>query len=169
MRVRIEINRPDLFLGLVVLGVSAGYLHAASQVPESLLADVVGAGGVPTALGRAMAALGVILCARGLLTRAPAEVAAAPSAEDDETSAGLRPHLLALGLLAILATYVVVMPYLGYIVSTALLVGAVARSCGAALGRNLLIIAIAGGLGLWLLFDPLLGIRMPVGSWWEWR
>ena len=90
MRVRIEINRPDLFLGLVVLGVSAGYLHAASQVPESLLADVVGAGGVPTALGWAMAALGVILCARGLLTRAPAEVAATPSAEDDETSAGLR-------------------------------------------------------------------------------
>ena len=166
-----EINRPDLFLGLVVLGVSAGYLHAASQVPESLLADVVGAGGVPTALGRAMAALGVILCARGLLTltRAPAEIAGTPSDEDEKTSVGLRPHLLALGLLAILAAYVVVMPYLGYVVSTALLVGAVARSCGAALGRNLLIIAIAGGLGLWLLFDPLLGIRMPVGSWWEWR
>ena len=166
MSIRVEINRPDLFLGLVVLGVSAGYLHLASQVPESLLADVVGAGGVPATLGRAMAALGVILCARGLLTRAPAEIAATPSAEDEENSAGLRPHLLALGLLAILAAYVVVMPYLGYVGSTALLVGAVARACGASFGRNLPIIAIAGGLGLWLLFDPLLQVRMPVGTLW---
>jgi len=169
MRIRVGINRPDLFLGLVVLGVSAGYLHAASQIPESLLADGVGASGVPTALGWAMAALGLILCARSLLARAPGKIAAIPADEDKETPAGMRPHLLALGLLAILAAYVVITPYLGYVGSTALLVGAVARFSGAAFGRNLLIIAIAGALGLWLLFDPLLSIPLPVGSWWGGR
>ncbi len=69
-------------------------------------------------------------------------------------------HLAALGLLAILALYVVVLPYAGYVVATALLIGAVARFSGAPFGRNLPLVAIAGGVVLWLLFDPLLGISL---------
>ncbi len=81
----------------------------------------------------------------------------------------MRRHLAALGLLAILAVYIAVLPYAGYIVSTAVLIGAVARFSGAALGRNLLLVALAGGLALWVLFDPMLGISLPVGSWWQGR
>jgi len=74
-----------------------------------------------------------------------------------------------LGLLAILATYVVVLPYAGYVVATAVLIGAVARFSGAPFGRDLLLVAIAGGVVLWLLFDPMLDISLPFGSWWQGR
>lgn len=169
MSLRIEIDGPDLLLGLVALGVSAGYLYEASRIAESLLADVVGAGGVPTALGWAMAALGMILCVRGVLSFAPAKIAAAPSVAGSNPCAPMRPHLLALGMLAILMVYVVVVPHVGYVAATALLIGAVARFAGVSFDRNLPLVAIAGGLVLWLLFDPVLGISLPVGSWWQGR
>ena len=72
-------------------------------------------------------------------------------------------HLAALGLLAILAAYVVLLPLAGYVATTALLIGAVARFSGAALGRDLLLVAVAGSVVLWVLFDPLLGISLPIG------
>ena len=78
-------------------------------------------------------------------------------------------HLAALGLLAILAPTSCVLPYAGYVVATALLIGAVARFSGAPSRRSLPLVAIAGGVVLWLLFDPLLGISLPVGSWWQGR
>lgn len=164
---------PDFFLGLVSMVVSAAYLVVTSQIQESMLSDAVGAGGVPTALGWAMAALGLIVCVRSLFVRASkAEgVAMVASAVDDGEKApeALRPHLLALGLLVILAAYVVVTPYLGYIASTALLIGASARFCGMPFSRNLFIISILGGLGLWVMFDPMLSTPMPVGSLWGGR
>ena len=148
------------------MAASAGYLYEASQIPESLLADSVGAKGIPVAIGWVMAGVGAILCGRSVLRRAPA--AESPSAEPDDPADVMR-HLLALGLLAILAIYVSILPYAGYIASTALLVGAVARFAGAAFGRTLLFVAIGGSLALWLLFDPLLGISLPAGSWWGGR
>jgi putative tricarboxylic transport membrane protein len=167
MSVRIGVDGPDLFLGVVALTVSAGYLYEALRIPESLLADVVGARGVPIAVGWITAALGLILCLRGVLSRTHATAETASAAPSNSEAFGR--HLLALGLLAILAMYVVVLPYMGYIASTALLIGAVARFSGAAFGRNMLLASIAGGLVLWVLFDPLLEISLPVGSWWQGR
>ena len=152
---------------------SAGYLVVTSQIQESMLSDAVGAGGVPTALGWALAALGLIVCVRSLIFRTPKpDIAVAASAEGDDaetTPEGLRPHLLALGLLAILVTYVVITPYLGYIASTTLLIAASAWFCGMPLSRSLLIISFVGGLGLWVMFDPMLSTPMPVGKLWGGR
>lgn len=149
---------------------SAGYLVVTSQIQESMLSDAVGAGGVPTALGWALAALGLIVCVRSLIFPTPKPditVGAAAECDDAEkTPEGMRPHLLALGLLAILATYVVITPYLGYIASTTLLIAASARFCGMPLSRSLFIISLVGGLGLWVMFDPLLSTPMPVGKLW---
>jgi putative tricarboxylic transport membrane protein len=163
---RRQIGRADLWLGVVALGAAAGYLYQASLIPESLLADPVGAKGLPLAIGWAMAVLGLVLCLRSVLFRAGA--AESPAATDAPSSA-MAAHLAALGLLAILAVYVVVLPYAGYVVATAVLIGAVARFSGAAFDRDLLLVAIAGGVVLWLLFDPLLGISLPAGSWWPGR
>ena len=159
----------DFLLGLAMVLLSAGYLYTASQIPDSLLSDVVGAGGVPKALGWAMAILGATLCVRGVIVRLREGAATAQVEFDDKSASGMRAHLLALGLLAILVAYVVVTPYLGYPASTAVMVGAVARFCGATFNRNLIVIALAAGLGLWLLFGQLLGIQMVIGSLWEWR
>jgi len=169
MRGRRRIGGADLVLGIVALGAAAGYLYEATLIPESLLEDSVGARGLPHAIGWAMAGLGLILCLRSALFRGGSIAAAEPPAATDAPSNAVTAHLAALGLLAILAMYVVALPYAGYVVATAALIGAVARFSGAAFGRDLLFVAIAGGVVLWLLFDPLLGISLPIGSWWQGR
>ena len=159
----------DFLLGLAMMLLSAGYLYTASQIPDSLLSDVVGAGGVPKVLGWAMAILGAILCVRSVIVRLRQGASLTDGDNDDVPNTGARPHLLAIGLLAILVSYVLVTPYLGYPASTAFMVGAIARFCGAPLNRNLIVISLAAGLGMWLLFGQLLGIPMIMGSLWEWR
>jgi hypothetical protein len=166
---RSQIDRADLVLGIVALGAAAGYLYQASLIPESLLADPVGATGLPFAIGWAMAGVGLILCLRSVLFHGGNDAAAESNATTDAPSSPRTKHLAALGLLAILATYVVVLPYAGYVVATAVLIGAVARFSGAAFGRDLLLVAIGGSVVLWLLFDPMLGISLPAGSWWQGR
>ena len=156
---------PDLILGLAALFLSIGYLLTASQIPESLLSDSVGASGVPKMVGWMLGALGLVLCGRSLKFGAHAESKTEVAPETEEAAAtGMRPHLLALGLLAILSVYVFVLPYLGYPLSISLLLAVVARYCGTPFNRNLILISIAGAATLWLMFHYLLGIPMPVGS-----
>ncbi len=80
----LDVDGPDLFLGVVALAVSVGYLYEAARIPASLLEDAVGARGVPTALGYAIVALGLILCVRGLVSGAPAALAAPTAATADD-------------------------------------------------------------------------------------
>ena len=165
--IRRRVNGSDLALGVLALSASAGYLYETVRIPESLLEDSVGARGVPLAIGWAMVALGAILCLRSFLRGGVG--ADVSSASSEPFAAVLLPHVQALRLFAILATYVVLLPRMGYILSTALLIAAVAWFSGAAKSRYLPVIAIAGGAFLWLMFDPLLGISLPTGSWWEGR
>ena len=158
-----KIERTDFFLGLGAITLSAGYLYVASDIQESMLSDATGAAGVPRALGWAMAGLGVLLCLRSLSFAAgrQAQTSTAPAAGEASPAARpTHPHLQALGLLGILAAYVVLAPYLGYTLATCLLLAAVAAYGGAAIDRKMLLIAAAGGIGLWLVFDKLLGITM---------
>ena len=165
----------DLTLGVLALIAAAGYLYETAQIPESLLEDAVGARGVPLAIGWAMAVLGALLCLRGLIgaphderkdERSTGEQRVAASAP---LSVALRPHLQALGLLAILAAYVGLLPHAGYVASTALLIAGVSWFSGAKRTWQLPMIAIAGSVFLWVMFDPMLSIPLPAGTWWESR
>ena len=169
MSVNRRIDGSDLFLGIAALAGSAGYLYETSQIAESPLEDAVGARGVPAAVGWVMAGLGVILCSRGLFFGARIDALSESSITRERLPAAMRRHLVALGLLGILAAYVIILPYGGYVVATALLIGAVACFSGAPLRRTLPLIAVAGAVALWIMFDPLLGISLPVGSWWQGR
>lgn len=144
-------------LGLGAMALAAGYLYAASGIEESMLSDATGAGGVPRALGWLMAALGLLLCLRSVSLNREQKAAARDAPPE---RAKTHPHLQALGLLAILAGYVVVAPYLGYAIAMGVLVAAVAAYAGAAIDRNMLLVAAAAGLGFWLVFAKLLGISM---------
>ena len=162
-----RIDGSDLTLGILALLGSAGYLYQTARIPESLLEDAVGARGVPLAIGWAMAVLGAVLCVRGVV-RGQVD-ARGPPKDAAPFATALRPHAQALGLLAILAMYVVLLPYAGYIASTAPLIVTVASFSGATRSWSLLVIAIAGSVFLWLMFDPMLGISLPTGSWLEGR
>jgi len=164
-------NAVDLTLGVLAVTAAAGYLYETAQISESLLEDAVGARGVPLAIGGAMAGLGALLCLRGLLGARNDELSRGerPAAASEPVSVARRPHLQAVALLAILVTYVALLPYAGYIASTALLIAGVAWFAGGKRSWQLPLIAIAGSVFLWVMFDPMLSIPLPAGAWWESR
>jgi hypothetical protein len=171
----LKVNAAELTLGVLAVIAAAGYLYETAQIPESLLEDAVGARGVPLAIGWAMAVLGALLCVRGLIGAPHAERKDERSTGEQRVGAGvplslvLRPHLQALGLLAMLAAYVALLPHAGYVASTALLIAGVAWFSGGNRSWQLPVIAIAGSVFLWVMFDPMLSIPLPAGTWWEGR
>ena len=111
--------------GAIGLLASVTYIMAARRIEDSLLADAVGASGVPVAVGVLMALASLALLVKALLS--PAAATAKSQAASPESAAfWLRPHGLAAGLLLVLVVYLLVLPWLGYIVSIGLLSAAVA-------------------------------------------
>ncbi|MCJ8142888.1 tripartite tricarboxylate transporter TctB family protein [Ancylobacter sp. A5.8] len=155
----------DSLSGLVLLALAGGYYWATGFIADSTLEDEVGAVGLPHALTLALVLLGLILLVRGLLAAraAAAHAATGPGAarvEDEERDARV-PR--ALGFLAIGAAYVVLLPYLGYLVSVALLIGAVSLFEGAPRRWTVPLTAIGGALLYWAVFVKLLGVNQPAG------
>lgn len=151
----IRIERGDFALGAGAIALAAAYLAAARAIPDSLLADAVGAAGVPKVVGWATAAVGALLCLGSVRFE---------SAREREHRVDWRPHLLALGLLGLLIAYVVLAPLLGYPLSIALLTGTVAWYAGATPGWRLCVISLASGAMFWLLFAAVFGLSMPTGA-----
>jgi hypothetical protein len=70
-----------------------------------------------------------------------------------------------LGLLLILAAYLVLLPWLGYVLAIGLLSAAVAWFAGGRESKVLLGFALFTGPLLWFLFDFALKVKMPAGIW----
>ena len=152
----------DRITGVLGILVSASYIAYARQIEDSLLADEVGAAGVPTAVGLVM-----MLAAAGLLLKASRR-SAAPAGDGAKEGTQWAAHGLALALLGVLAAYVLVLPVAGYWVSVALLIGAVSALVGARDRKVILACSVLGASGLYTLFTLLLKIRLPAGLWPTW-
>jgi hypothetical protein len=98
--------------GVLALALAGAYWIAADALPTSLLADAVGADGMPKLLAIALAALGVLQLVRVRFARLAA----------GEFSGGRDRHIRAVGLLAIACAYVALLPFAGYPVALAMLV-----------------------------------------------
>jgi hypothetical protein len=155
-------NHADRISGALGIALSASYIAYAQTIEDSMLADSVGAAGVPSGVGMVM-----LLASAALLVKAKP-----PSVADElpppAGAAHWRAHGLALGLLAVLVTYVLILPLAGYWASIALLLGAVAWLVGARTPKTLLLCAVLGASALWLLFSMALQVRMPPGVWPAW-
>ena len=145
---------------------SVVYILSARSIEDSLLADPVGASGVPVAIGGLMALASAALIVKGLVP-AGRTVSGATAAADtaEQAPATLRPHALAAGLLLILAAYLVALPWLGYVVAVGLLAAAVAWFAGGRQPSVIIGFALVTGPLLWLVFDFALRVRMPSGIW----
>ncbi|MBS7544571.1 tripartite tricarboxylate transporter TctB family protein [Ancylobacter oerskovii] len=148
----------DAWSGVALLAVAGIYYWATGAIPDSTLEDEVGAVGLPHVLALVLALLGLILLVRGVLA-ARSEAATAP--EDEERDARL-PR--ALGFLALGAAYVLLLPYVGYLLGVALLIGAVALYEGAPRNWTLPAAALGGAVLYWAVFVKLLGVNQPVGT-----
>jgi hypothetical protein len=152
----------DRITGVLGILASASYVAYARQIEDGLLADEVGAAGVPTAVGVLM-----MLAAAALLLKASLRTADTAGNEAQEPTPWAS-HRLALYLLGVLAAYVLVLPVAGYWVSVALLIGAVSALVGARDVKVIAACSVLGASSLYVLFTLLLKIRMPAGLWPSW-
>lgn len=162
----------DLIGGVAAIAVGSLYLFMALQLRASALSDSVGPAGVPKALAYAMIGLGLVLCVQALVA-GRASRRALPGNETAEDAdgdldaearrAGLRGIYRAAGMLLLGILYLMVVRYLGYILSIAGLIAAAALYQGALLSWRVFAIALAGALVYWLVFVWLLGIPLPAG------
>jgi hypothetical protein len=155
----------DRLTGILGIAVSSMYVYQASLIEDSLLADAVGAAGVPTGVGVVLLIASLFLFVKSFKSKA----SMLNETEEEPGEGGSQhPHAMALGLLLILAAYVFLLPILGYVLSVGLLVGAAAWFAGARRYTSLVLCAVLAGPVLWFVFDWTLEIRLPVGLWPMW-
>lgn len=157
-------RQANLITGAVGLLFSVAYIRFAGGIEDSLLADAVGAAGVPMSIGALMALASSLLLLKGLLQKpAPAVQANAQEAAPDDSPSN--PHGLALGLLLILSIYLLLLPWLGYVMAIGLLSAAVAWFAGGRESKVLWGFVFITGPLMWFLFDFALKVKMPTGVW----
>jgi putative tricarboxylic transport membrane protein len=155
----------DRISGGLGMLLAASYIATAQSIEDSLLADAVGASGVPTGVGVVLLIASLFLFVKSFKSKA----SMLNETEEEPTEGGSQhPHAMALGLLLILAAYVFLLPILGYVLSVGLLVGAAAWFAGARRYTSLVLCAVVAGPVLWFVFDWTLEIRLPVGLWPMW-
>ena len=160
----------NLIGGLATVAIGVAYLVMALGIRTSALADSVGPAGFPKVLAYALIGLGLVLCAQSLYAmRARRAVlpgrAAAGSDPGSEAESHDNPRgvLRAAGMLGLGIAYLLIIRYLGYVVSVALLMVASALYLGIPLSWRVFAIGAAGALVYWLLFVWILGIPQPPG------
>jgi hypothetical protein len=145
------VNR-DLAFGASGAAIALGYGGWAAAIPESALADAVGPAGLPIAYAAVLLLLSIILIVRAL--RLPPHE---PPAAFHTGRVG--------GMLAFGVAYVVLAPWLGYVVTLAGLILATTWYQSGGVTRTAVLVAVAGAIVFWLVFVALLGIPQPPGIW----
>jgi len=154
--------RRDLVFGTGTLAVSVIFYRMADAIPTSQLADAVGPQGLPKVYAVILSALSLILITRGL--RDPGSGIGDPGGSGSRGSRIPDPgsrSFRAIGMLLIGVAYIVLAPWLGYLLSISGLVFATTYYQGGSLTRQSAVVAFCGGVFFWLLFVVMMGISQP--------
>jgi putative tricarboxylic transport membrane protein len=163
-----------------MLAIAATYYMLGTNIPQSALDDAVGPRGLPRAYAIVLAVLALVTIVRGALSGAHQADVLASNHEAERGGADVhRPRKRAgwrfIGLALIGIAYLAVVPWLGYLISIALLIGCTAWYQGGSItgepdkprATGIFVVAASGAVVLWLLFVALLGIPQPSGVWSE--
>lgn len=157
-----------LIVSLALFALAVGYWFAADTIPASRLAGQVGADGLPKLLGVALGSLSLLLALQTIIEMRRGEnkrvVRSTPN-EEVESSMRWSEHLNAFGLLGIGVGYLLILPYLGYMVSATLLLATVATYSGLKPSLSTVLFAIGGGISFYVIFVKVLQIPLPAGFW----
>jgi putative tricarboxylic transport membrane protein len=156
------VRNRDLLFGIATLVVAAVYYGLAVTIPQSDLADPVGPQGLPRVYALLLATLSLILIARSLRRSASRRESSNPESRIPSPGAGI-PRVI--GMLLIGIAYIIVLPWLGYLVSVAALITATIYFQGGVINGRSILVAFSGAVCLWLLFIWLLRIQYPAGLW----
>jgi hypothetical protein len=155
--------RGNVISGILLLIFSVVFWFGADAIPKSRLSGSVGADGLPKMLAIALAALSVGLIAQTLLmTKARVSTVKATLNQRAEQRT---LYLRAFGMTAVGAGYLVLVPYLGYIPTIALLLLTVALYNGKHPSVGLFLFAALGSVFFYVLFVQVLAVPLPAGFW----
>jgi hypothetical protein len=158
------VRNRDLLFGTATLVVAAVYYGLAVSIPQSDLADPVGPQGLPRVYALLLAALSLILIARSVRSaKSPND-----GRQNPEPLGSLDPGsrmLRVIGMLLIGIAYIVILPWLGYLLSVAALITATIYFQGGSINGRSILVALSGAALFWLLFIWLLRIQYPAGLW----
>jgi putative tricarboxylic transport membrane protein len=168
MSAEISDNTRDRITGAIGLVLSVAYVSYAKGIEDSMLADAVGASGVPVGVGVMLGLASIALLIKTGLQATPVLASSSANTDGAEESnqqleGSEHPHRMAISLLLVLAAYVALLPLVGYVIDIGLLIGAVAWLAGARKPKSVLASAVLAGPLLWLMFDWALQIRLPKG------
>jgi hypothetical protein len=155
----------DTWLGVVLFIAAVVYWLEAGKIRISPLDDLVGAAGLPKSLAYVLGGLALVLIVRSISDAKSRERC---SSEAQTTLRSfwmwVKPHLRALGMLAIGVGYVLLLPVFGYTLSIAALLLTVSLYNGANLNLRTILVAVVGAGLCQLLFVQFLGIPLPSGK-----
>ena len=154
-------DAPDRHTVLATVAFGGLMLLAAVLVVANALAlpdtgAVVGPAAVPLPVGVLLGLLGV-----GLILRSRAELRGAVAGRVWQPRGGLR----VLALVGALLAFALLLPVLGYVVSSAALFVAAALLLGAPRGWKVVAYGWALAALIFLVFDRLIGLTLPAGPW----
>lgn len=152
----------DVWIGLVLLVGAVLYWYGADNIPISPLDGEINAAAMPKALAYVLGALSLILIVRSLSLVAMGAAAAQTSSAEERAKAR-HAHLRAIGILVLGVGYLLVVNWLGYALSVALLIFCVATYVGQKPGLRLAGTAVALAAGFTVIFVFILGIPLPGG------
>jgi putative tricarboxylic transport membrane protein len=142
-------------LGVLLLVLAAVVLIDAFQIPPS--DETVGPAVFPIGIGTAMVVAGALLAAQALL-------ALRGTAREGE--AYPRERLVRLGLMVVLlVAFALLLPVLGYVVSSAALFTGAALLLGAPRPLRIALYGWTLAAVVFLVFDRLIGLTLPTGPW----
>jgi hypothetical protein len=155
------VRNRDLVFGSATLVLAALYYALTITIPRSDLADPVGPQGLPKTYAVVLAVLSIVLIARSIKRPANPE----PTNPESPIPNPQSPIPRVIGMLLIGVAYIVVLPWLGYLLSVAALIAATTYFQGGSINGRSILVAIAGALCFWVLFIWLLRIQYPAGLW----
>ena len=117
-------------------------------------ADPAGPGGIPKILGTGIAIIGVILIAGSFLMK---------DKRKEKPLFTRKELIITVALIAICLTYILLLPHLGYLVLTPLLIAGILLALGSRKVKSILLISVVSTLVLFLLFYSILKVNLPLG------
>jgi hypothetical protein len=149
--------RRDLACSAILLIVAASYYGAASRIGATALADAVGPTGLPRVYAGALALLAIAIGV-GALLRHRVSTQAVPDSAGPGTT---RRLLRAAGAVAIGIVYLTIVSAIGYPFAMAAMIAAMAVYQGESFSLRVALIAAAGAVALFVLFEVVLGVTLP--------
>jgi putative tricarboxylic transport membrane protein len=165
----------DFVFGSLTLAAAGVYYALTLTIPPSDLADPIGPQGLPKTYAIVLAVLSIVLILRSrkrpanLANREPTNPEPANPEPANRPDPGSRVpshgRLRVAGMLLIGIAYILVIPWLGYLLSVAMLIVTTTYFQGGPISRRSILVALAGAAFLWVLFIWLLRIQYPAGLW----